>query len=44
MVFYSWGMPGSQVHAPNEKFGIQESFVMARRAYCALLNRLGETA
>ena len=43
MVFYSWGMPGSQVHAPNENFRIQESFVMARRAYCALLNRLGET-
>ncbi|HBY44867.1 MAG TPA: peptidase M20, partial [Chloroflexi bacterium] len=42
MVFYSFGMPGSRVHAPNESFGIQESFVQGRRAYCALLNRLAE--
>ncbi len=42
MVFYSFGMPGSRVHAPNERFGIQESFVQGRRAYCALLNRLAE--
>jgi acetylornithine deacetylase/succinyl-diaminopimelate desuccinylase-like protein len=42
MVFYSFGMPGGRVHAPNENFQIQESFVMGRRAYCALLNRLAE--
>jgi acetylornithine deacetylase/succinyl-diaminopimelate desuccinylase-like protein len=40
LVFYSFGMPGSRVHAPNENFGIQESFVMGRRAYCSLLERL----
>jgi acetylornithine deacetylase/succinyl-diaminopimelate desuccinylase-like protein len=41
MVFYSFGMPGGRVHAPNENFLIQESFVMGRRAYCALLERMG---
>lgn len=40
LVFYSFGMPGSQVHAPNENFLLQEGFVMGRRAYCALLERL----
>jgi acetylornithine deacetylase/succinyl-diaminopimelate desuccinylase-like protein len=42
MVFYSWGMPDSRVHAPNEHFLIQEGFVAARRAYCAYLEKLGE--
>ena len=42
MVFYSWGMPDARVHAPNEHFLIQEAFVMARRAWCAYLNALGE--
>ncbi|HUG16903.1 MAG TPA: dipeptidase [Thermomicrobiales bacterium] len=42
LVFYSFGMPGSRVHAPNENFGIQESFVMGRRAYCSLLERLAD--
>jgi acetylornithine deacetylase/succinyl-diaminopimelate desuccinylase-like protein len=42
MVFYSWGMPDNQVHAPNESFSIQDSFIPARRGYCAFLNRLGE--
>ncbi len=41
LVFYSFSMPGSRAHAPNESFGIQDSFVMARRAYCALLERMG---
>jgi acetylornithine deacetylase/succinyl-diaminopimelate desuccinylase-like protein len=43
MVFYSFGMPGSRAHAPNENFLLEEGFVRGRRAYCALLNRLGET-
>lgn len=42
MVFYSFGMPGSRAHAPNENFSIQDSFVQGRRAYCALLNRMAE--
>ena len=37
-------LPDCRAHAPNENFRVQESFVMARRAYCALLNRMGETA
>jgi acetylornithine deacetylase/succinyl-diaminopimelate desuccinylase-like protein len=40
MVFYSFGMPDNRVHAPNESYGLQESFVMGRRAWCALLERL----
>lgn len=41
MIFYSWGMPDSRAHAPNENFQLQ-AFDMARRAHCALLNRLAE--
>lgn len=41
MVFYSWGMPDSRAHAPNESFRLS-SFRMAPRAYCAYLNRLAE--
>lgn len=41
MVFFSWGMPDSRAHAPNESFMLS-SFRMARRAYCAYLNRLAE--
>lgn len=41
MIFYSWSMPDSRAHAPNECFQLR-SFDMARRAYCAFLNRLGE--
>ena len=42
MIFYSWGMPGSLGHAPNENFQLR-SFDMAPRGYCALLERLAET-
>lgn len=41
-VFYSWGMPDSRVHAPNESFPIEGGFVAGRRAWCALLEKLGE--
>ena len=41
MVFYSWSMPDSRAHAPNECFQLK-SFRMAPRAYCELLNRLAE--
>jgi acetylornithine deacetylase/succinyl-diaminopimelate desuccinylase-like protein len=41
MVFYSWSMPDSHAHAPNESFQLK-SFRMARLGYCALLNRLAE--
>jgi acetylornithine deacetylase/succinyl-diaminopimelate desuccinylase-like protein len=40
MIFYSWGMPDSRAHAPNENFQLK-SFDMARRGHCALLERLG---
>jgi acetylornithine deacetylase/succinyl-diaminopimelate desuccinylase-like protein len=39
MIFYSFGMPDSRVHAPNESLPIS-AFKMARRAYCAYLNAL----
>ena len=39
MIFYSWGMPDSRGHAPNENFQLR-SFDMAPRGYCALLERL----
>lgn len=39
MIFFSWGMPDSRAHAPNENFQLR-SFDMARRAYCALFDRL----
>jgi acetylornithine deacetylase/succinyl-diaminopimelate desuccinylase-like protein len=40
LVFFSWGMPDSQVHAPNEWYRLAD-FTYARRGYCALLNELG---
>ncbi len=39
MVFFSWGMPGDQVHAPNESY-LLDAFMMSRRAYCALFPAL----
>jgi len=39
MIFYSWGMPDSRAHAPNENFQLR-SFDLARRGYCALFERL----
>ena len=39
MVFFSWGMPGDQVHAPNESY-LLDAFMTARRAYCALFTDL----
>lgn len=39
MVFFSWGMPGDNVHAPDESL-LLDAFAMARRAYCALLTAL----
>ena len=40
-VFYSFGMPDSQVHAPNESFHLSV-FDRARRAHAAYLLALGE--
>ncbi|CAN5777634.1 dipeptidase [soil metagenome] len=42
MIFYTWGMPDSRGHAPNENFPLR-SFDMARRGYCALLERLARS-
>src|SRR5690606_19393421 len=39
LIFFSFGMPDSRVHAPNEAFRL-DSFKMAPRAYCAYLNAL----
>ena len=39
MIFFSWGMPGDQVHAPNESYML-DAFMMSRRAYCALFPAL----
>ena len=39
MIFFSWGMPGDNVHAPNESF-LLDAFMMSRRAYCAVLPAL----
>ncbi|MGN6360244.1 MAG: M20/M25/M40 family metallo-hydrolase, partial [Thermomicrobiales bacterium] len=39
MIFFSWGMPGDNVHAPNESL-LLDAFTAARRAYCALLPEL----
>ncbi len=41
MLFYSWGLPGSRAHAPNENFKLS-AFDMAPRAHAALLVKLGE--
>lgn len=38
-VFFAWGMPDSQVHAPNESFQLQ-AFDRARRAHAAYLQAL----
>ncbi len=39
LVFFSFGMPGDQVHAPNESFRL-DSFDRARRAHAAYLQQL----
>ena len=39
-IFYSFGMPGANQHAPNENFQIEASFRQGRRAYCRYLNAL----
>ncbi len=39
MIFFSWGMPGDNVHAPNESL-LLSAFTMSRRAYCAVLPAL----
>jgi acetylornithine deacetylase/succinyl-diaminopimelate desuccinylase-like protein len=39
LIFFSFGMPDSRVHAPNEAFRM-DSFRMAPRAFCAYLNAL----
>ncbi|MFN8513349.1 MAG: dipeptidase [Thermomicrobiales bacterium] len=39
MIFFSWGMPGDNVHAPNESL-LLDAFNMSRRAYCAVLPAL----
>ena len=41
IIFFAWGMPDSQVHAPNESFRL-DSFRQAPRAWCAYLNALAE--
>ncbi|MGH2557950.1 MAG: dipeptidase [Thermomicrobiales bacterium] len=40
-VSLGWGMPDSRAHAPNEWYGV-EDFAIARRAYCAFFEALGE--
>ncbi len=42
MIFYSWGMPDSRGHAPNENFQLR-SFDTAPRGYCRLFERLAQT-
>lgn len=39
LIFFSWGMPDDQVHAPNEGYRL-DAFMASRRAYCALLPEL----
>ena len=39
LVFFAFGMPDAQIHAPNESFRL-DAFTMGRRAYCAYLNAL----
>jgi len=39
MVFFAWGMPDANMHAPNEWFRL-EDFRLGARAYCELLTRL----
>ncbi len=42
LIFYSWGMPDSRAHAPNECFQLK-SFKLAPLAYCGLLTKLADT-
>ena len=42
MIFFSFGLPGNNAHAPNEWYRL-DSFMTARRAYCALLPELART-
>ncbi len=39
MIFFAWGMPDSQVHAPNESMRL-EDLRRAMRGYCAYLTAL----
>ncbi len=39
LIFFSWGLPGDNVHAPNESYSLP-AFAAARRAYCAFLPEL----
>jgi acetylornithine deacetylase/succinyl-diaminopimelate desuccinylase-like protein len=39
MVFFGFGLPGSQIHAPNEWFRV-EDLPRAAEGYCALLTAL----
>lgn len=39
MIFFAWGMPGDNIHAPNESYML-DAFMIARRAYCALFTEL----
>jgi acetylornithine deacetylase/succinyl-diaminopimelate desuccinylase-like protein len=40
-VFFSWGMPGNQIHAPNERMRLRD-LRNAMRGYCIYLNTLGQ--
>lgn len=39
-VFFSFGMPGANQHAPNENFRLEASFRRGRQAFCRFLNAL----
>jgi acetylornithine deacetylase/succinyl-diaminopimelate desuccinylase-like protein len=43
VIFFAFGLPGSQVHAPNEWFRL-EDLTRGARAYCALLTELAKPA
>jgi acetylornithine deacetylase/succinyl-diaminopimelate desuccinylase-like protein len=43
VIFFAFGLPGSQVHAPNEWFRL-EDLTRGARAYCALLTELATPA
>jgi acetylornithine deacetylase/succinyl-diaminopimelate desuccinylase-like protein len=43
LIFFSFGLPTNNAHAPNEHYPLT-SFLMARRAYCALLPELAQVA
>ncbi len=38
-VIFAWSLPGSQAHAPNEWYRLEDYF-RGRRAYAALLSAL----